>query len=316
MKKALTIGLVLLAMGSFALQANKEKRFSVDLFGCYSFMNPADLNSWSEYNTGYITYLFNYYRSGQSEYKQISSQRIEGSFLSLEQALGMGGRLQYTTSMGLGFSLGLQYQQKSVPSGADFSLAFDDFYQGPYTLIRSIDPSQIWVETYLPTLGIHYSLLRGEPLCLETHLAAGLMLASCGGFEAVLNESREDSGYITSRETIRRLEGSGSGLALEGGLKLQLKLFQSLGLFVEGGYTLQKVNNINGSAYLKSNVRDSNGDGYTQVNTWEGDWVLVTNTYGAKPNIAYPGMDTANVSEFSLDLSGFYLRIGIRVGVL
>jgi hypothetical protein len=107
-------------------------------------------------------------------------------------------------------------------------------------------------------------------------------------------------------------KGSGTGLALQIGAKLDLDIAKQYGLFLEGGYAYQNVSDISGPG-----IRSMT----SHRETWEGDW-------GIKQDVRVRPWGTAQflwpsngwnlaqgtwwrARDFELDLSGFQIRLGI-----
>jgi hypothetical protein len=103
-------------------------------------------------------------------------------------------------------------------------------------------------------------------------------------------------------------------LALEGGMELRVNILKSIGFFLAGGYSYRRIGDITGSAFYKKNDKDSNGDGFSEKSSWTGNWMLKKYNLGRKPIVDWEGMDKDKTSDFILDLSEFYLRIGLFVG--
>jgi len=313
MKFLLTMTVFLLLVPCLASEAQKGKRFHLELYGGFAGISADDLNSLTDYDRSVFDYLHGYYSGQNSMYHPIDPVEINGGFKSLTHLWSAGGRLRFTLSKnrrGPSISLGLEYSQDAIGSGASLEFEYDDFYQGRYSIRRTTDPQRIWAETFTPMLGFHYPVIDRGRFSSEIHVAVGVVLASCGTFKANYYRKSETTGYEYAWETLHKISGTGTGAALEAGLRIQLEILKDLDLFVEGGYTIRKVENISGEGYFKENDRDSNQDGYSTVSTWEGDWVLVSDSYGRYPQVSWSGISGSSQDDFRLDLSTFYLRIG------
>lgn len=311
MKNRATLIACLTLAAFIGLQARDSDRFSLDLYGGISWSSPDDLNSLSAYNRGYFAYLHSYYSGQDSPYSPVKMLDSQGEFQTLQRLWPLGGRIRYAlsdTQRGLSVSLGLEYMQADLRSGASMRYSFDDFYQGAYEQQRTIGPQQIRLQAWTALLGVHYPVIELGRLRVELQLCAGPLRASCKTFCADVSAKTEASGYQYASESVHDISGKGTGLALEGGARLQFHLSGRLGLFLESGYSLQKVKRIHGSGHYRTQVKDNNQDGYRSVSDWEGDWVLRQGSYGAYPEVYWPGLETT--APFSLDLSAFHLRIG------
>lgn len=322
MKKLIITNLILILISPLVLSAEKQKKsVYLELFSGFSLINPADLNLISEYNTNFYNDCYNKYKNIEKGYKITEAQKIEGGFKPIKNTLAMGGRVKFylgkrgeyaQKEQKLAFSVGMKYLQTSVNSGASLTYSSDDFYVGTYTVTLQTDPLNLWIEAFVPQIGLHYSLANIKKTKIEVYLAGGIIFAKCGSFKQYLYERSEDSGYVRSLETIQDYDGRGSGLTLEGGIKLQINIFKSIGVFFEGGYSFQKVNKVSGEAFYKKNVKDNNGDGHSQSSNWQGNWILLEYDLGKIPGVDWKGMDTSN-TNFKLNLSEFYLRVGLVI---
>jgi hypothetical protein len=107
-------------------------------------------------------------------------------------------------------------------------------------------------------------------------------------------------------------KGSGTGIALQVGAKLDWDFSKHYGLFIEGGYAFQNASDVSGPG-----IRSMT----SHRETWEGDW-------GIKQDIRERPWGTASflwpsnawvvskgtwwrARDFELDLSGFQVRLGI-----
>lgn len=314
MKKIITLLLIL----PLALWCRSEKRLSLELSGSLEALSPTDLNTFSESNRTYIDALTSSYLQQQTPYWQVSNLGGRNDIKSLKRAQSLSGRLRLAlgaTDRSPALSLGFSYMQGRIETAGSVHFAFDTFYSGRYELERTFDPIQSWVESWTPELGFHLPLIVRTPFRLEAMISAGLVWASCGTFKADLYDKLEESGYHYQTETIKSIEGNGLGAAAQAGLRIDYAPLKGAGLFIEGGYALRRVGNITGEARYKNNLRDNNQDGVGQESAWEGEWLLVNTTTGTYPEVGWQGMNTSNTSEFNLDLSAFFLRVGIRLAL-
>jgi hypothetical protein len=98
-------------------------------------------------------------------------------------------------------------------------------------------------------------------------------------------------------------------------LRIDYAPLKAAALFLEGGYTLRRIGRIHGEAAYITNTRDNNEDGFRSEYTWEDDWVLATDNTGRLPLVRYDGLSAVSIDDFTLDLSAFYLRAGIRLAL-
>ena len=114
----------------------------------------------------------------------------------------------------------------------------------------------------------------------------------------------------------QKMEGKGTGLALDAGLQMNIKLIKRIHLLLEGGYAFQYAGNLSGPGSSVSGYDDSNSNGFTESTVWEGPWAMAEGFLDQEwgnVNFSYPTNQygTEGLSDFRLDLSGFQIRLGI-----
>lgn len=168
---------------------------------------------------------------------------------------------------------------------------------------------------YIPSIGIHLGKEITSSFRLEGFLTGGPLFAECMylmDWSSGWHGSDLSGDFGNLEEGFLEEKGSGTGLALQAGAKLDFNLAKNYGLFVEGGYAYQSVSDVSGpgTRSLPSH-RDS----------WEGEWAM-------KQDIKVQPWGTARflwpsngwdlfggtwwrARDFKLDLSGFQVKIGI-----
>ena len=323
MKKCfiLFIVFVIISVGTLTGEKTKNNHLYLEVFFGQSFISPEDLNLFSAYQKEYYEYYYNYYRVNYNHsYSRATSNGIIGEFNKLKNNNIFGGRLKYYFSSNselrkLAISLSFKYINGKSDSNAEMIYNIDNFYAGIYSLTRKTEPSRLYTEGYVPQIGVHYPVLNSRKFSLEANISAGLIFASCGSFEQYYYNKTEPTGYIDKMTIIQEYKGTGTGLSLDAGLKLEAIFNKSIGIFLEGGYSYQKVNKITGDAMYKRSDKDNNMDGYVSLYNWSGDWIISEQSYGNKPNVNHNGLDQSALSNFNLDLSGFYLRVGLSIKI-
>ncbi len=301
------------------LQGEIKKGLHADFYWGQSFINPSDLNSYSTFQTGLYDYYYDYYNGYYNDaYNTAVSDGIVGEFGTIKNSQHFGGRLTYFFDSGKnrarwGISLGLRYFHKGIDSDVGMRFNIDSFYSGVYTMERYTDLYNLYVEGYVPQLGLHFLLLNQERISIESYLAAGITFTSTGSFERRYYKKAEPTGYVDEYEIIYEYDGRGNGLALDAGIRINLHLLKSLAISIEGGYSFQRIQKINGDAIYTRRDKDGYSDGYSSQIGWSGDWVLQSFSIGTRHEVYYQGIDEDSISDFNLNLSGFYLRIGLRI---
>ncbi len=303
------------------LKGEKKEGLFLDAYYGYSFINPGDLNANANYLREYYHYYNSLYRDTYNNaYSMATPLEVDGTIKDLKHKNIFGGRLKYYFSSESklsrwAISLGFKYFSSFSRSSSELEYDIDNFYYGAYQLKRKTDLFRLYIEGYVPNISVHYSILNSRVFSLEAFISGGVIFGACGSFDQYNYQKTEDTGNIRNTEIIKINDGNGTGFAGEAGLKLEVNISKSLGIFLEGGYILQKINKISGDAIYIRNNKDSNSDGYTTHFNWSGDWVIEENTFGNRHDIYHGGLDQNSISDFSLDLSGFHLKIGISLKI-
>ncbi|MDQ1350794.1 MAG: hypothetical protein QG657_1096 [Acidobacteriota bacterium] len=303
--------------------ANKDKKFQVELYNGLSTLNPTDLNLAMEYNRA--SEYYNYegrYRAEDILLGDLFDFTFnkEGAFKKLKSGVQCGGRIKYLWNRKLAFSLEFRYVGRSQESNVAFqynirALRPDNnvFFESSQT-VRTYSPFILSAKAYIPLLGIHYRWL-GNPsyssFVLESYIAGGPMFGSCRYKRGLVHRHDDSDGYWDERTYSYDIKGNGVGFALDCGIRVQVKLYKSIGVFLESGYSYQRAGNISGNGIYQVKLDDQNALGNTQTVTWEGKWVLVPSTFNA--SVKYPASEYggSQYNDFKLDMSGFQARIGI-----
>jgi len=297
--------------------AGKTQKFQIEIWGGYATLNPSDLNLAVTYDNSLQELLFDRQYQWLMSTSQILSWDKSGKEQrqELNHAFPFGIRLKYNMNPWLAFSLGFKYFSTSDSQNLSFeytSVPFPDFINMERL---SVSPYSLSSKGYAPMLGIHVSKALSSKVELEAFFAGGPLFGEIqyeqeSIYEWWFNEWGEDI-LVFREETNRDEEGSGIGLAIETGGRLNLQISREWGFFIEGGYTYQRIAHVSGSG---SETRDG------QTQTWEGDWRILRDdlvTSWEMTSLEFPtcypgpGPGGSVVRDFEMDLSGFQLRLGI-----
>jgi len=319
------LGALFLAAPSAGGSQENGKKFQIEVFGGFSILNPKDLNGRPEYDRLYEDFYtelrYGYYHDASGNFVTYSGW-VDGEFNKIKQALPVGLRIKYELTPAFSVSLGFkhlssrqdsqvtyQYDVRQVdPDGVQF---YDEF-----SLFQENSPYSISVKAYVPMVGIHYKLGKIRSFNLEAFLAAGPMFAECDFVRRRYASSLDSYDYLTESDSSLEMKGKGTGLALEAGLQINVKVFKHIYLLMEGGYAYQIAGRVSGPGSSENTTRDSNSDGYTESAAWDGQWTMVEgyleNEWGRFP-YSYPTGQpgTGNTPNFKLDLSGAQIRLGL-----
>jgi hypothetical protein len=244
----------------------------------------------------------------------------DGAFEKLKSGVQWGGRVKYLLNRKLAFSLEFRYIGRSQGSAVAFqydirALKPDNnvFFESSRTT-RTYSPFILSAKSCVPLLGVHYRWLGNSPyslFALETYIAGGPLFASCRYKRGLVHRHADSDGYWDERTYLYDIKGKGVGFALDCGIRVQVKLYKHIGVFLEGGYSFQKAGNISGEGIYKVKMDDQNAVGNTQTVTWEGKWVLVPSAFDASFRFPASEYSGAQYDDFVLDMSGFQARMGI-----
>jgi hypothetical protein len=316
---------VLLAVPAVRASQEDGKKLQIELFGGFSTLNPKDLNERPQYDRLYEDFYtelrYSFYQDIYGNFVTYSGQ-VDGEFNEIKRALPVGLRLKYKLTPTLAVSLGFKYlsdkQDSRVIYEYDVRLVEPDAVQfyDEFTLLQENSPYSISAKAYIPMVGVHYRIGKIRFLNLEAFLAAGPMFASCKFMRRRYASSLDSYHYQTEVDSSLEMTGKGTGLALEAGLQVNLKLIKNIYLLVEGGYAYQTAWNITGPGSSETTTRDSNMAGYTDNASWDGRWAMaegyLTDEWG-RFSYSYPTGQPGdeNARDFKLDLSGAQIRVGL-----
>jgi hypothetical protein len=310
--KFIVSGFLMVLLVSFIFPEGKSrKKFQIELYGGFSTLNPADLNLRAEGEEQEEKFFYQDYYDYMKDYNLISYKKIsEGEFKKITNAIPYGFRLKYFLNRSIAISLGLKYLSRSQVShiSNQFQLQYDF---GEYREKSEYSPFTLSARGLTAMLGIHFSKHISDFIALEVFLMGGPLRAECSyAFERHRERLSGNSNLSFSSPDWRLEEkGTGTGFALEGGVRINKQMWKNIHLFIEGGYAYQVVNKLSGPGN-ETYGRD--------ISSWEGDWDIkefsITRDWG---NLYYPfpsnyweAAGQVKLRDFKLDLSGFQLRMG------
>ena len=315
-----------LAANPLIIQANsaeKElapfKKFQIELFGGYAPLDPSDMNLYVDYDNrmqdfSYDSYLEYLQSNGdiRSWTKHQSEKRKK-----LKNAFPLGGRLKYFFNRTIAISVGFKYLSDQQNEDLSFQYTRQEWDDRQYIELTDYVPYSLSAEAYIPMLGIHILTAIKGPLMFEGYLIGGPMFVKCQYLSSWTYEwwiHGPDYDWLTFQSTgFLEANGSGTGIALELGGRLNYPVMKNLGIFLEGGYAYQVAKNISGKG---SEIIDDNNT------SWDGRWRIKEEHIAAPwgemdlewPTNYWPNdSNDGKARNFELDLSGFQLRLGLSL---
>ena len=313
-------------------QSKKRNKLTLEFYGGYSTLSPKDLHTGAQYIENlydwYYEDRYQYFSSRYSGYFHYTGSKT-GKFQKIMNAFPLGLRIKYYIRPRLAFSLGFQYISREETSNINYeyqvSSAIPDQPQfiEDYTRTLDLSPLLISVKGYTPLLGVHYEIPLSRSLFVESYLTGGLLFAR---FQFTGRETFAESNvYDFWEESIDEYDykGSGIGYSLGAGVRAEWRAFRNAGLFIEGGYTLQRAGRIYGPGTYDYCYTDSNAPQICEPSSsWEAYWGLsfisASREWGEFSDgrlDAFRDKSESSVNNFHLDLSGFQLRIGLSLRI-
>lgn len=299
-------------------RGRKFSRWRVEIFGGFASMNPEDLNLRGEFDDMYAAfYLEDYFRYQQDQGKITSFVKMNegGKAKPIEHSVPLGIRFRYGINNWLDLSLGFTHFSRSQNSSFKNLFEVSDANGQKVVYTDEYTRYELAAEGFTPSLGIHVGKTITSSLRLETYLTGGPLFAQCMysiNYRSQLPEYELAGDFKNMNEGMLEEKGSGIGLGLHVGAKLDLYFTKKFGFFLDGGYAYQTVSNISGPG---TRTDKSHRD------YWDEEWAL-------KQDIQIEPWGTARflwpsngwtafggtwwrARDFELDLSGFQLRIGV-----
>ena len=292
-------------------------RWQFEILGGYAAVNPLDLNLRAQFDemadTFYLDDYFQYLKD-QGEITSFTRSNEGGKAKTLNHSIPIEMRLRYSLTRWFDVSLGFVHFSGSRTSSFKNSYEVVDmdgitsYYRNNYS------DYTLAVKAYFPSIGFHFGKQLSPTLTMGAYVSGGPLFAECK-YSILFNSSWPDpnSGteYENPEDGILEEKGSGTGISLNLGVKLDLLFTKRLGWFIEGGYAYQNVSSISGPGTRSvASKRD----------TWEGEW-------GIKQDIRERPWGTARflwpsngwgifggtwwyARNFELNLSGFQVKTG------
>jgi hypothetical protein len=292
-------------------------RFQIELYGGIIFLSPNDLNLFVSNDTRMQGFFYDSrldYLVATGEIR--SWTRAEGEKRNeIQRSYPIGGRLKYYLNETIALSLGFKYMTSTHSLDLEYQYFRNELSGERYNESIRYSPYSLSAKAYIPTLGIHISKTLKGKFVLEGFLCGGPMFADCRylsdwGYEWVT----EGPGYtyVTySSNGVLEEKGSGTGISLDLGGRINYPLVASFEIFLEASYAYQVAKSISGPG-----MEDIDG----RSTSWDGRWGIKRETLSAPwgefdtefPTGYWPNnSEEERIRDFELDLSGFHLKLGL-----
>lgn len=312
----LIVGMTLLypAHQNAGIREFGQSRLSVELWGGFALLAPDDFNLMVDYDNRIQEFNYDSYLNSLQDSGAILSwtRMMEGERKKIDFSVPLGFRIKMDLGEFLAVSVNFEYYQSRRSEDLELAYTRHETFGEQYIEEIAYSPYLLSVRTFLPSVGIHFQPHIFRRVKTEAYLTAGPLIAKCKyetNWQYVWRVQGTDYGYLVHQsENSRMEEGSGTGIGLEIGVKLGLPLFRCLETFIESGYAYQRVSSLTGSG------RENLGG---NLSYWQGEWRIASETLIAPwgdialdfpTNLSQAG---TSQTDFSLDLSGFRLRLGI-----
>jgi hypothetical protein len=294
-----------------------KKWLQIEIYGGISSLNPGDLNllpradalTQEFLDDGFTIFLYtNRYIDSWGKWSQ-------GEYQKITRGMPSGLRIKYYLSSSLAFSVGFKYMPGKQNSNPYFGYRRTEFNGDQYMDSKEYSLYTLSVRGYAPLLGIHLEKPIIKSLAVEGYAAGGLLFARC----RYAAQWRSELLYLnTNPYTLLyeengslEQEGKGTGFVVEGGVRVNVSLGNHLGVFLGAGYAYQSSGNISGKG------KEVKGD---TTREWDDQWAIkrehLVSFWGDQilefpTNYWQDETGGTRTRDFTLDLSGFQLQLGL-----
>jgi hypothetical protein len=307
----------LILIAAFPASLCSAEKFQIEIYSGYSTLGATDLNRLPENDDLTRIFLYDRLYDVLQTYGGISSWSsvIDGIFGKIANDIPFGFRIKYYLSSALALSAGFRSVSAAKNSSPTFSyirtkpggaMLMDRKAYSQYTLSA---------DGYVPQVGIHLEKRISKVISFEGFAAAGILFARCRYVSQWQAQYLDITSYpetiLFEEEGSLEQAGKGTGIAIDGGVRINVLLGKRLGLYVGAGYAFQSSTNLEGKG---KEVRGN------RIEEWEGEWGIKSeqlNAYWGSLSMEVPtNYWTGNAAgertgDFKLDLSGLQLRVGL-----
>ncbi len=285
---------------------NFIQRFSIKVSGGLSYLAVGDFNKFLEdvtsveaYNR--YVYIFDYFEmTKKEELKKIRfgfDSEIELTFdINSRWRIGLGTGYVYTSR---GSSGGFEISRPEPYDDTDFTYS-------PRISIRAIPLK----------LGIYYIKHSTPKANWFVNGGIGYYFAKTSYYWEQRETLIEEDGYVRADwRAMAEWDLSSNGFGFHGGIGFEYKFAENFSLVIEAQGRYARVKKLKGDEIYVGggSMQNYYGEVYyvEKKNRINGEYYSCLRFYKEKPNFKTP--ELRNLREAALDLSGFLLKIGIRI---
>ncbi len=302
---------------------------SVDVYGGWSHVSSTDLDiqgrAEEQWHANRRLQGWDTTHSLDARFAYSAVGERELSFAPLGDPVAAGLRLRRDMGKAIAVSVGLEYVVRDRVTDIDQSYRISDgrpnlrAYPSEYTVQVRYPDYLVSVRAWAPALGFHVTQPLGRLGDLSLSVAGGPFFVRSRLVDESYVRTTYATGYWSESQSLREMEGKGSGWALDFGAQLRIGHLGPLALILEGGYAFRRSGPIDGSLRSEQRSVDSNAATDVSSGSSDGVWQVSTGRY-TLPWGQY-GEETLGVRsnvtsrDFVLDLSGLQLRAGVSLSL-
>ena len=285
-----------------------KPKLSIKLTGGLRYINVGDINNHIESFDNYMSSFLSFYEGGKMG-------KINNYGPDLEGELRLDISSKFAVGVGIGYISGKN--ESNFQTAGDFAPIYQIYIVPPIDLFEFVVESKI--ETIPIKLGIYYTIPLGSRINIFLKSGLDYYFSKC--FIYKYNEIISIDGTVYPvefYEISNKYDMRGNGLGFNGGLGFEYKISNFLALVLEIQRRYAKIKKLKGK-WIYSNTftleqgenegilyiarKDMEDEGFSDI--FYPDLVVSP----SKPS----GAKILNAREATLDLSGFSLKVGIRI---
>lgn len=294
-------------------KGERTGRFQIEIFGGYSNLGAGDLNRLPEtdFQTQAFMYdaLYDFLRA--NGYINSWAAEVEGEYRKIANGFPFGFRLKYFLGPSVGLSVGFRSIARTMDSNPSFRYTRTNNNATVQVDQKEYSLYTLSARGYAPMLGIHLEKRLKKGIAIEGYIAGGPLFARCryaAEWSTALVDVTNTPILLYEDDGSLEEEGTSTGIAAEGGVRVNVPMGNRFGVFLGVGYAYRSAGNISGKG------REVRGN---RVQEWDDGWGIKEErlvTYWGEQALTFPTNywnQGTRAGNFRLDLSGFQLQAGV-----